>query len=60
MVARKRLFFSTMAYSTIDLLMASVSDPAFLLVLAGRTYQKRHFRPDSGISAVDGDIRRLM
>jgi len=45
MVSCKGVFFSTIASSTIDPLVASVKDARIVVVSNGRTHPKRHFSP---------------
>jgi len=59
MTSSKGLFFSTIAASTIDPLEASSKDPSIMVVSDGILRRERYYRPDLGISAVDGDIRGL-
>jgi len=53
------VFFSTIASSTIEPLAAPSKEAVLLVVATVTTRQKRHFRPDSNILAVDGHIKRL-
>jgi len=59
MVSSKGLLFSAIVSATIDLLEATSKDSSIMAVSDGTTRRKRYFRTGLGISAVDGDIRRL-
>jgi len=58
-VSSKGLFFSAVVSSTKDPLAASAKAASILFVVVVQSRQKRHFRPDLTISAVDDHIRRL-
>jgi len=53
------LFFSAVASSTIDPLVASLKDARILFVLAVQTRQKCHFRPHLDQKVVKFVIKRL-